>query len=71
MPNRQDSHGLSLYRINRFFMRNFETEWVYNLDGGPSTALLARKQGRKRMGTVAGGAAKDADIMAFIELTGQ
>ena len=62
-------NGLTLHEVNDFFRKYFEVEWLYNLDGGPSTALLARKQGRKRMGTVAGGAAKDADIMAFTELT--
>ena len=60
--------GLTHHEVNEFFLAHFELEWLYNLDGGPSTALLARKQGRKRMGTVAGGAAKDEDIMAFIEL---
>ena len=60
--------GLTLHEVNDFFRKHFEVEWLYNLDGGPSTALLARKQGRKKLSTVAGGKAKDADIMVFIEL---
>ncbi|MBR2824008.1 MAG: phosphodiester glycosidase family protein [Clostridia bacterium] len=61
--------GLTLHEVNDFFLKYFETEWVYNLDGGPSTALLARKAGKKKLTAIAGGAAKDADIMAFVELT--
>ena len=60
--------GLTLHDVNAFFQKNFELEWLYDLDGGPSSALLARKPGRKRMNTVMGGSAKDVDIMAFIEL---
>ena len=61
--------GLSLYQVNDFFLENFEgLEWLYNLDGGPSSALLIRKQGSSRLKTVMGGGAKDVDIMAFTEL---
>ena len=60
--------GLTLYEVNDFFLKYFELEWLYNLDGGPSYALLARKKDRKRLTPIAGGGAKDADIMAFIEL---
>lgn len=64
----EGGYGLTLHEVNDFFLKYFELEWLYNLDGGPSTALLARKKDKKRLGTIAGGAAKDADIMAFIEL---
>ena len=40
--------GLSLRRISRFFRKYFRTEWVYNLDGGPSSALLCRRKGKKK-----------------------
>ena len=60
--------GLTLHQVNSFFQKYFELEWLYNLDGGPSSALLARKKGRSRMNTVLGGSAKDEDIMAFVEL---
>ena len=69
VTNEDDTIGLSLHSVNNFFKKYFpDLEWLYNLDGGPSSALLARKQGKPRMRTVAGGRAKDADIMAFIEL---
>ena len=60
--------GLTLHQVNDFFRKHFKTEWVYNLDGGPSSALLCRARGRKKLATVMGGSAKDADIMAFVEL---
>ena len=59
--------GLSLRRAEVFFQENFDTEWVYNLDGGPSSALLFRKQGSKKMNTAMGGGVKDEDILAFTE----
>ena len=61
-------YGLTLHDVNNFFLKYFETEWVYNLDGGPSISLLARKKDKKKLNAIAGGTAKDADIMAFIEL---
>ena len=64
----EGKQGLSLRRVSTFFRENFDTEWVYNLDGGPSSALLCREKGKKKMTTIMGGKAKDADIMAFIEL---
>ncbi len=60
--------GLTLHQVNAFFLENFTPEWVYDLDGGPSSALLCRKPGGKKMVTLMGGSAKDADIMAFVEL---
>ena len=59
--------GMTLHEINRFFQEHFEVEWLYNLDGGPSSALLARKKGSKRMSAIMGGTAKDVDMMVFIE----
>ena len=64
----EGKQGLSLRRVSAFFQENFDTEWVYNLDGGPSSALLCRDKGKKKLTTIMGGKAKDADIMAFIEL---
>ncbi len=60
--------GLTLHDVNHFFFQYFEMEWLFNLDGGPSSALLARKKGTKRLARVMGGKAKDVDIMAFVEL---
>ena len=59
--------GISLRRAVVFFQENFQTEWVYDLDGGPSSALLCRNPDGKKMHAVMGGGAKDADMMAFIE----
>ena len=68
VPNRDDSHGLSLYRINRFFSRNFETEWVYNLDGGYSTTLIYRPQKKNaRLTRLAPNRQPVADILCFTE----
>lgn len=59
--------GITLRRAVVFFQANFRAEWVYNLDGGPSSALICRKRGQKKMRAVMGGGAKDADIMVFTE----
>ena len=64
----EGGYGLTLHEVNSFFLKYFELEWLYNLDGGPSTALLARKKEKTRLAVVAGGAAKDADVMVFTEL---
>ncbi len=68
----EKGRGLTLREVNRFFLDHFRLEWVFNLDGGPSIALLCRKKGGTgRMATVAGGTARDVDIMAFTELPGE
>ena len=59
--------GLSLRRAQRFFRENFETEWVYNLDGGQSYALMCRKQEKKKLTVLTGGYAKVTDVMGFTE----
>ena len=64
---KQRGKGISLRRAVVFFQENFNTEWVYNLDGGNSTALLARRQGQKKLRLALDRGAKIVDIMAFIE----
>ena len=59
--------GVTLRRAAAFFQEHFETEWVYNLDGGMSSALLTRKQGKKLIGTIYHGGSSIVDMMAFIE----
>ena len=59
--------GLSLRRAQKFFQANFNAEWVYNLDGGQSFALLSRKQGKKKINTLAGGSVRVVDVLAFAE----
>ena len=64
---KQRGKGISLRRAVTFFQENFNTEWVYNLDGGNSTALLARRQGQKKLRLALDRGAKIVDIMAFTE----
>ena len=61
--------GLSLRRIVTFFQDNFNTEWVYDLDGGDSTALIARAQNtkNKKLRLITDKGAPVADIMVFVE----
>ena len=59
--------GISLRRAQRFFRENFETEWVFNLDGGQSFTLMYRARNKKKLTTLAGGYAKVVDVMAFTE----
>lgn len=59
--------GISLRRGAAFFQEHFNTEWVYNLDGGNSIALLSRKRGKKKLVKVASGGASIADVMGFVE----
>ncbi|MCR5565893.1 MAG: phosphodiester glycosidase family protein [Clostridiales bacterium] len=59
--------GVTLRRAAAFFQEHFDTEWVYNLDGGMSSALLTRKQGKKLIGTIYHGGSSIVDMMAFTE----
>ena len=59
--------GITLRRGAAFFQEHFNTEWVYNLDGGNSIALLSRKRGKKKLVTIALGGASIVDVMGFIE----
>ena len=61
-------HGLPLTVCTDFLLGEFQPEWAYNLDGGPSSALLRRKQGKKKPALIYGAGQKIVDIMAFIEL---
>ena len=64
---KERGRGISLRRAVTFFQDNFETDWVYNLDGGNSTALLCRKTGQKNLRLALDRGAKIVDIMAFTE----
>lgn len=59
--------GITVRRGALFFQENFRTEWVSNLDGGKSSALLSRKRDKKRPVSVVRGGASIADIMVFTE----
>lgn len=61
--------GLTMTQAVDMLLTHFDPEWAYNLDGGPSSALMARATGEKELTTLWGGLREDADIMAFVELT--
>lgn len=64
-----NNHGMTLPNAVDFLMENFDPEWAYNLDGGPSSALLCRNQGKKTLKAIFGGQKSDVDVMGFVELT--
>ena len=67
VPNREDSWGLTLYRVNLFFQKNFKTEWVYNLDGGYSSTLILRDEKTGRLKKLAPNRQPVADILCITE----
>ena len=68
IPYGTELHGMSLYRINEFFFENFETEWVYNLDGGYSTSMLYKPQKKNAtLVRLVPNVQKVADILCFTE----
>lgn len=60
--------GLTMTQAVAMLRQLFDPQWAYNLDGGPSSALLMRSTGEETLQTIYGGRSKDADIMAFVEL---
>lgn len=65
---RSDDRGLSLHRVNNFLLKNFQTEWIYNLDGGPSSTLLYRqKVKRPRLIELVKNGQQVADVIYFTE----
>jgi hypothetical protein len=36
------NHGLTLVEANTFLMAEYDTEWIYDLDGGPASALMRK-----------------------------
>ena len=59
--------GLTLPEANAFLLGDYQAEWVYNLDGGPSAALFRRLQGKKSLTLVYGAGQKIVDVMGFTE----
>ena len=51
-----------------YLIGEYAPEWAYNLDGGPSSALLRRKQGKKTLKLIYGAGQKIVDMMGFVEL---
>ena len=64
---RERGKGITLRRAVTFFRENFVTEWVYDLDGGQSTALMCRRKDKNTLRFLYEGGAKIVDIMAFTE----
>lgn len=62
----EEGYGLSLIQCVEMLQTYFDPAWVYDLDGGPSSALMCReKDGSWKR--IFGGRRQDADIMAFTE----
>ena len=59
--------GITLRAAVEFFRENFRTEWVYNLDGGLSSALLSRLDGKKNLRLLTKQGARVTDVMVFTE----
>lgn len=61
-------HGLTLLTCTDFLLGEFTPEWAFNLDGGPSSALIRRLYGKKKQRLIYGSRQKVVDVMAFTEL---
>lgn len=59
--------GLTMARVVEFLQAEFDPEWAYNLDGGPSSALMYRDE-KGKMHTVWKNGQRNVDIMTFGEL---
>ncbi len=60
-------HGLTLVEANQFLEGEYHPEWVYDLDGGPSSALFRRLQGKKTLKLIYGAGQRIVDVMGFVE----
>lgn len=61
-------NGLTMAQCVKMLQKHFDPEWAYNLDGGPSSALLVRGVGETELTALHGNKTQDTDVMAFIEL---
>lgn len=59
--------GLTMQQCVDFLMDQFDPQWAYNLDGGPSSALMYRDENRQLHAVWENGQ-ENADIMTFSEL---
>ena len=59
--------GLTMARVVEFLQAEFDPEWAYNLDGGPSSALMYRDE-KGKLHTVWKNGQKNVDVMTFGEL---
>lgn len=63
----QGKRGLTMQQCVDFLMDQFDPEWAYNLDGGPSSALMYRDE-THQLHAVWENGQENADIMTFSEL---
>ena len=59
--------GLTMQEVVDFLLTEFDPEWAYNLDGGPSSALVYRSSANK-LRTLWKNGQNNVDIMTFAEL---
>jgi len=62
----RDKGGLTMQQCVDYLQAAFDPEWAYNLDGGPSAALLYRNQNHELV-TVWSPGQRNVDIMTFSE----
>lgn len=62
----KEGYGLSLIQCVALLQAYFDPIWAYDLDGGPSSALMCRDE-NGAWEKVFGGRKEDADVMAFTE----
>ena len=58
--------GLTMQQCVDYLLERFRPEWAYNLDGGPSTALLYRDE-KGKLHYVCKSSQENADIMTFAD----
>lgn len=63
----RDGWGLTMQQCVDFLMEAFDPEWAYNLDGGPSSALMYRDH-KGRLRSIWKNGQENVDIMTFSEL---
>ncbi len=61
------NRGLTMQQCVNFLLDNFSPQWAYNLDGGPSSALMYRDEAGALQAVWENGQ-ENADIMTFCEL---
>lgn len=59
--------GMTMAECVAFLQENLDPEWAYNLDGGPSSALMYRNE-KGKLKTVWKNGQKNVDVMTFSEL---
>lgn len=61
------NRGLNLINAVALLQEKFDPVWVFNLDGGDSTALIARRKASDKLRVIFGNVAKVTDVMVITE----